>query len=106
MSQTIKRKAPGARKVAEQQGKARKARAARARTGSAIDAVMAWLPFSDEQLSWLAMMRDHIATSLEIQLDDLDYAPFAEAGGLGKAVQVFGSGLREVIGELNEVLAA
>jgi type I restriction enzyme R subunit len=52
------------------------------------------------------MMRDHIATSLEIQLDDLDYAPFAEAGGLGRAVQVFGSGLREVIGELNEVLAA
>jgi type I restriction enzyme R subunit len=63
-------------------------------------------PFSGEQLSWLAMMRDHIATSLEIQLDDLDYAPFVEAGGLGKAVQVFGSGLREVIGELNEVLAA
>jgi type I restriction enzyme R subunit len=63
-------------------------------------------PFSDEQLSWLAMMRDHIATSLEINLDDLDYAPFAEAGGLGRAVQVFGSGLREVIGELNEVLAA
>jgi cell division protein FtsQ len=50
MSQTIKRKAPGARKVAERQGKARKAKAARARTGSAIDAVMAWLPFSDEQL--------------------------------------------------------
>jgi len=63
-------------------------------------------PFSEEQLSWLGMMRDHIATSLEIQLDDLDYAPFAEAGGLGRAVQVFGSGLREVIGELNEVLAA
>ena len=63
-------------------------------------------PFSDEQRRWLEMMRDHIATSLEIQLDDLDYAPFAEAGGLGKAVQVFGSGLREVIGELNEVLAA
>jgi type I restriction enzyme R subunit len=63
-------------------------------------------PFSQEQVNWLEMMRDHIATSLEIQLDDLDYAPFAEAGGLGKAVQVFGSGLREVIGELNEVLAA
>lgn len=63
-------------------------------------------PFSEEQRHWLEMMRDHIATSLEIQLDDLDYAPFAEAGGLGRAVQVFGSGLREVIGELNEVLAA
>jgi type I restriction enzyme R subunit len=63
-------------------------------------------PFSEEQRHWLEMMRDHIATSLEIQIEDLDYAPFAEAGGLGKAVQVFGSGLREVIGELNEVLAA
>lgn len=63
-------------------------------------------PLSQEQVNWLEMMRDHIATSLEIQLDDLDYAPFAEAGGLGRAVQVFGSGLREVIGELNEVLAA
>lgn len=50
MSQTIRRKAPGVRKVAAQQGKARKAQAARARTGSALDAVMAWLPFSEEQL--------------------------------------------------------
>lgn len=50
MSQTLKRKAPSARQVAVQQGKARKARAARERTGSVLDAVMAWLPFSDEQL--------------------------------------------------------
>ncbi len=50
MSQTLKRKAPAARKVAAQQGKARKAQAARARTGSALDAVMSWLPFTDEQL--------------------------------------------------------
>ncbi|MBA3054707.1 MAG: FtsQ-type POTRA domain-containing protein [Sphingomonadales bacterium] len=50
MSQTLKRKAPGVRKVAVQQGKARKVKAAKARTGSAIDAIMAWLPFSDEQL--------------------------------------------------------
>ena len=38
------------RQVAAQQGKARKAKAARERTGSVLDAVMAWLPFSDEQL--------------------------------------------------------
>lgn len=50
MSQTIKRKAPGVRKVAAQQGKARKVKAARARTGSALDAVMSWLPFTDDQL--------------------------------------------------------
>lgn len=58
MSQTIKRKASGVRKVAAQQGKARKVKAAKVRTGSIFDAVMAWLPFSDEQLHriFLAMI--------------------------------------------------
>lgn len=50
MSQTLKRRAPSARKVAVQQGKARKAKAARERTGSVLDALMSWLPFTDEQL--------------------------------------------------------
>ncbi|MBC2661665.1 FtsQ-type POTRA domain-containing protein [Novosphingobium flavum] len=50
MSQTIRRKASGARKAAARQGKARKVNAARARTGSAFDAVLEALPFSDEQL--------------------------------------------------------
>ncbi len=49
-SQTLKRKAPTARKVASQQGTARKVRAARATTGSVFDGVMAWIPFSEEQL--------------------------------------------------------
>jgi cell division protein FtsQ len=50
MSQTIKRKASSARKTAAAQGTARKVRAARARTGSAFDGVMAWIPFSEAQL--------------------------------------------------------
>ena len=50
MSQTIKRKAPGARKVAARQGNARKVKAARQRTGSALDSLMAWLPFTEAQL--------------------------------------------------------
>ena len=50
MSQTIRRKAAPLRKVAAQQGKARKVKAARAKTGSAFDAVMAWIPLSEEQL--------------------------------------------------------
>jgi type I restriction enzyme, R subunit len=62
--------------------------------------------FKPEQVHWLELMRDHIATSLGIRLDDFDYAPFAEEGGLGKATQVFGSELRTLIDELNEVLAA
>ncbi len=62
--------------------------------------------FSPDQVRWLEMMRDHIATSLEMTLEDFDLSPFAGAGGLGKASQVFGSELREVVAELNGVLAA
>jgi type I restriction enzyme R subunit len=62
--------------------------------------------FTAEQRRWLEMMRDHIATSLEMTVEDLDYAPFAEAGGRGKVAQVFGEELREVLDELNGVLAA
>lgn len=50
MSQTIRRKAASARKAAAAQGTARKVRAARARTGSALDGAMSWLPFSETQL--------------------------------------------------------
>jgi len=62
--------------------------------------------FTSEQRRWLEMMRDHIATSLEMTVEDLDYAPFAEAGGRGKAAQVFGEALRAVLDELNAALAA
>lgn len=47
---TIKRKGASARKVAVAQGKARKVSQAKAKTGSAFDSIMAWLPFSEEQL--------------------------------------------------------
>ena len=62
--------------------------------------------FTAEQRRWLEMMRDHIAASLEMTVDDLDLAPFVEEGGLGKAVQVFGTELRGVLDELNGALAA
>ena len=50
MSQTLRRKAPSARKIAAAQGTARKVKAAKARTGSAYDNLMAWLPITEEQL--------------------------------------------------------
>ena len=50
MSTTIRRKAKTARKSAEAQGNKAKVRTARARTGSAVDMAMGWLPFSEEQL--------------------------------------------------------
>ena len=62
--------------------------------------------FTPDQLGWLKLIRDHIATSLSIELDDLDYTPFNQAGGLGKAHQLFGDQLPKLLEELNEVLAA
>lgn len=50
MSQKIRRGGKGVRRAAAAQGKARQVRAAKARTGSALDAVMRWVPLSEEQL--------------------------------------------------------
>ena len=50
MSQTIRRKATTARKVAATRGKQQKVREAKANAGSLIDMVMAWLPFTEAQL--------------------------------------------------------
>ena len=62
--------------------------------------------FTTDQLAWLHLIRDHIATSLSIELDDLDYTPFNQEGGLGKAHQLFGDQLPKLLEELNEALAA
>ena len=51
-------------------------------------------------------IRDHVAQSLEIDIDDFELTPFAEEGGLGRAAQVFGKELRDLIEELNGALAA
>jgi type I restriction enzyme R subunit len=62
--------------------------------------------FSEEQVRWLELIREHIATSLSIEPEDFDYAPFSQRGGLGKAHQLFGEQLPKLLDELNEVLAA
>jgi len=62
--------------------------------------------FSQEQLDWLRMIKDHVVSSYHIEIDDLDYTPFDAKGGKGKMYQLFGDQMNEVINELNEVLAA
>ena len=62
--------------------------------------------FTHEQRAWLELIRDHIATSLSIETNDFNYAPFSQRGGLGKAHQLFGADLPKLLDELNEVLAA
>lgn len=62
--------------------------------------------FSNEQMEWLRMIKDHIVSSYHIEIDDLDYTPFDAKGGRGGMYQVFGQEMNEIINELNEVLAA
>ena len=50
-----------------------------------------------EQLPWLALIRDHIATSLGIEPEDFEYAPFSQRGGLGKVRQLFGEHWRRCL---------
>jgi type I restriction enzyme, R subunit len=62
--------------------------------------------FTDPQLAWLQMIRDHTSTSFHLERDDLDIAPFDSMGGLGKMFQLFGDRTDSMIAELNEALAA
>ena len=52
------------------------------------------------------MIREHIASNLEIEADDFGYAPFNQRGGLGKVHQLFGAELPKVIEDLNTALVA
>ena len=57
--------------------------------------------FSGEQLKWLEAIRDHIAGSVSMDVGDFQYAPFSQQGGLGKAHELFGGALDELLEELN-----
>ncbi|HOO20666.1 MAG TPA: type I restriction-modification enzyme R subunit C-terminal domain-containing protein [Kiritimatiellia bacterium] len=70
------------------------------------DKAKAGTTFTHEQLAWLKLIRDHIATSLSIETDDLELSPFNQQGGLGKAHQLFGDQLPKLLDELNTVLSA
>lgn len=61
--------------------------------------------FSAEQTEWLTMIRDHVAASWEIEIDDFDHVPFVQEGGLGRAMQVFGKELPGLLREINEAVA-
>ena len=61
--------------------------------------------FTEEQMEWLRMIRDHIVNSFHLDRDDLDMAPFNAKGGMGRMYQLFGEQMDDVINELNEALA-
>jgi type I restriction enzyme R subunit len=66
----------------------------------------AGVAFTAEQRAWLDAIRDHIATSLRIDEDDFEYAPFNQIGGLGRVHDLFGERLPEILEALNQRLAA
>ena len=62
--------------------------------------------FNEEQMAWLRMIKDHIASSVHLDMDDLDNAPFDGQGGIGKMHRLFGDEMYGIVEELNEVLVA
>jgi len=65
----------------------------------------AGITFTPEQLEWLKYIKEHISTSLSIEMEDFESVPFNQKGGAVKAYNLFGGNLVAIIEELNEVLA-
>jgi len=70
-----------------------------------MDQERAGQSFTPEQMEWLEMIKQHISTSLSIEMDDLEMAPFYERGGPLRAYKLFGQRLNGIMEELNEALA-
>jgi type I restriction enzyme R subunit len=66
----------------------------------------AGIVFTVDQKKWLDAIKDHIASSLVIEQDDLEEVPFNTIGGLGRAHELFGDKLTPMLEELNLRLAA
>ena len=62
--------------------------------------------FNSEQHKWLEMIRDHIATSLDIRMSDFEYTPFAELGNGAKVYELFGDDLDDILKDLTEKLVS
>ncbi len=62
--------------------------------------------FTDEQMEWLRLIKDHIASSLSVQPSDLELNPFDRKGGLGRFYEVFGERYEDILQEMNAELVA
>lgn len=62
--------------------------------------------FTDEQMEWLRLVKDHIAVSLSIEPEDLELNPFDRKGGLGRFYEVFGEQYEQILQEMNVELVA
>jgi type I restriction enzyme R subunit len=63
--------------------------------------------FTDEQMEWLRLIKDHIAHNAEVTPDDFKQMPdFTDRGGLLRARRVFGEQLQPTLDDLSEALVA
>jgi type I restriction enzyme R subunit len=62
--------------------------------------------FKPDQLVWLNKIKDQIAQNAEMTVEDFNYIPFNQEGGLLKARELFGKELEPLISELNGYLIA
>ena len=62
--------------------------------------------FNEQQMAWLHLIRDHIASSFHFERDDLEMTPFDAKGGLMGMYQLFGDRMDWVMDELNRELVA
>ena len=64
------------------------------------------IQFTEEQMEWLRLIKDHIAASLSILPEDLDLTPFDRKGGLLGFYDAFGDGYEQILQEMNVALVA
>lgn len=62
--------------------------------------------FTEEQMGWLRLIKEHIISSLSILPEDLDLTPFDRKGGLMAFYKAFGEDYENILNEMNIELVA
>ena len=62
--------------------------------------------FTQEQVNWLKWIQEYIATSLDFRITDFEYTPFAQRGGVARAIQLFGDELEDMLKDLTQKLVS
>lgn len=62
--------------------------------------------FTDEQMKWLRLIKEHIISSLSMEVQDLEYNPFVGMGGLGRFYELFGDNYESILHQMSVELVA
>lgn len=64
------------------------------------------IQFTEEQMDWLRLIKDHIVASFSILPEDLELTPFDRKGGLLGFYDAFGDDYEKILQEMNVALVA